>query len=238
MRRILPDDDVRNLRFDSKPSFANQPGQNLMFGSVSRDILGPAGNALDYRRNDNRFPNPVEANERNSRTVMRARNHVRSSTSYDRVKLGDGGSKTVVAPPPGFLSNSKDVRNMEPGYGRRTSDVNGDKGKGNSGQLHNKNDRLSNQLDFPGLPAGSSIHSPSTFDIEESMKQLQAENGEDSKSGAEKKADNDGSEMDDLENQVDSLGIEDESGEKKNKKKHHRDKVIYFAFLDFECKCY
>lgn len=207
---------------------ANQPGQNLMFGSLSRDVLnnGAAGNALDqslYRRNDNRFLNSIEVNEnlRGNHTVLRAQTHERSSTSNDRMKLGDGGSNKAAAPPPGFLSDLKDVRRREPGHGRRASDVNGDKGKGSSGQLY-KADRLANQLDYPGLPAGSSLRSASTSEIEESMKQLHADNDE------ENKANNDGSEMDDLENQVDSLGIEDETGEKKDKKKHHRDKVILY----------
>lgn len=237
---------------NSKSSVAHQLGQNLIFGSLNPDILqNGAGDVLNqslYRKNElgnsyleeglgmerrlNRFPmNSIEVNEnaRGNSSVLRGYTQEKSSNSNDRVKQGDNGSYRAVAPPPGFSRNIKNVRNREYGHGRRTSDLNGDKGKGNSGHLY-KNDGLSNQLESPGLPAGSSLQSASTFDIEESMKELHVEdgeNGEELRHGGQDKMNKDRTEMDDLEDQlVDSLGLEDESGEKSDRKKHHRDKVI------------
>ncbi|XP_057792025.1 UTP:RNA uridylyltransferase 1 [Salvia miltiorrhiza] len=230
-RRISPGDDARNLGFygdNSKPSAANQPGQNLIFGSLNRDVLqNGAVNALDpslFRRPENRFPpNSIEANEnsRGNHTVLRAQKLERSSNSNDNVQQGDSGR--VAVPPPGFLSDLKNVRQIEHGYGRRAPDLNGDKGKGNAGHSY-KSDRLSYQLDFLGFPVGSSLQSASNFDIEESMKELFPREGEEFTGGVEEKLHNDGSEMDVLEDLVDSLGIEDQSGEKNGKKKLHRDK--------------
>ncbi|KAH6779808.1 hypothetical protein C2S52_011045 [Perilla frutescens var. hirtella] len=233
---ISPGDDARKLGFygdNSKPIAANQPGQNLIFGSLNRDVLNNgAVNVLDqsfYRMNDNRFPSSsidVNENARGNPALLRGQKQERSTSSNDRLNQGDSGNHRVVAPPPGFSSNSKNVGQREYGYGR-TSDLNGDKGMCNYGQLQ-QNDRIGNQLDLPGLPAGSSRQSASTLDIEESMKGLNVGDGErsgDSRRGVEAKVSNDVSQMDDLEGQIlDSLGIEDESGEKSDKKKHNRDK--------------
>ncbi|KAL8495420.1 hypothetical protein ACS0TY_019528 [Phlomoides rotata] len=182
-------DDTRNLAVNLKPP------PNLIFGSLNRDIL-PNGGAdalnqgllrnieegLGMDRRLNRFPlNSVEVNEnaQGNSSVLRGYKQERSSNS--------NGNSKVVAPPPGFSSNTKNQRNREYGYGH--------------GQ---KSDRLSN----PRLPAGSNVPSSSASDIEESM-------------------------VDELRSGrnlilevplVDSLRLKDESGEKSDKKKHHRDK--------------
>ncbi|KAL1543464.1 RNA uridylyltransferase [Salvia divinorum] len=224
-RLVSPGDGARNMGLygdSSKPSAANQPGQNLIFGSLNRDVLkNGAVNALEpslYRNTENRFPqSSIEANN----TVWRSQMLERNSNSNERLQQGDCGR--MAAPPPGFPSNFKNVRPMEHGYGSRIPDLNGDKGKGNAGHSY-KGDRLSNQLDFAGLPAGSSLHSASNFDIEESMKQRRAGDGEESRGSVEDKVNNDGSEIEALEDLVDSLGIEDQPSEKNGKKKHNRDK--------------
>ncbi|XP_047980940.1 UTP:RNA uridylyltransferase 1 [Salvia hispanica] len=220
LRRVSPGDGARNLGLygdNSKPS-----APNLIFGSLNEDVLkNGAVNDLEpsfYRAAENRFPqSSIEANS----NVLRAQALERSRNSNDRLQQGDSGR--VAAPPPGFSSNFKNVRPMEHGYGRRALDLNGDKGKGNAAHSY-KTDRLINQLDSPGLPAGSSLHSASNFDIEESMKQRSAGDGEESRHSGEDKANNDGSEIEVLEDLVDSLGIEDQSSEKNGKKKHIRDK--------------
>lgn len=230
LRRVSPGDGARNLGLygdKSNPSAPNQPGQNLIFGSLNQDVLkNGAVNDLEpsfYRAAENRFPqSSIEANS----SVLRAQTLERSRNSNDRLQQGDSGR--VAAPPPGFSSNFKNVRPVGHGYGRGTPDLNGDKGKGNAAPSY-KSDRLINQLDSPGLPAGSSLHSASNFDIEESIKQRSAGDGEESRRTGEDKANNDGSEIDVLDDLVDSLGIEDQSAEKNGKKKHIRDKVTSFS---------
>ncbi|KAI3444645.1 hypothetical protein Pfo_001310 [Paulownia fortunei] len=248
-------DDTRKLGSygdNSKPSVAHQQGQNIIFGSLNRDVLqNDAGDVLHqrlYRNNKpgnssleeglgmdrrlNRFPmnsTEVNGNARGNSSVLRGYEKERSSNSNNRVKQGDNGSYRLVAPPPGFSSNINNVRNREYGYGRRTSDLNVDKAKVSSGDLY-KNDRLSNQFNAPSPAVGSSLQSVSAIDIEKSMMELHGEdgeNGEELRYGGQDKINRDRgqTEMDDLEDQlVSSLGLEDESGEKSDKKKHYRDK--------------
>lgn len=204
-------DDSRNL--GSKP---HQQSPNLVFGSLNRDILPNGG--LDVHRNkdrgnshlNNRFQsNPVEVNEiaRGNSSGLRAYKQERSN---DRTQQRDNGNSKVVAPPPGF--NSKNQRDREYGYG-----------------VH-KNDRLSNQLDSPGVPVGSNLPSSSASDIEESMTELRRVDGGEMRSGRRDKVNIIRSELDGVEDQlVDSSGLKDESGEKSDKKKHNRDKVISFC---------
>lgn len=206
-------DDARKLGFysnNSKPS-GGSPGHNLIFGSLNHDALKNGANVLD--RNENNFASNSSEVKENfvGNPTFRVHKQERSSNSNDRMKQGDGGSHRAVAPPPGFLSNSKSVRHVEHGFGfeRNTSDLNGDKSKSSSGPI-SKNDRLSNELDIHGFPAGSSLHSAST-DIEKSMKDLHVDH----------KGNNDVTEVDDLDNQgLDAVGIEDESSVKSDKKKY------------------
>lgn len=236
---------------NSKPSVAHQQEQNIIFGSLNRDILqSDAGNVLHQslyrntrlgssyqeaalgmdRRLDGFGVNSVDidGNARGKSTILRAYEQEGSSNSDNRRKQVDNGSYRAVAPPPGFSSNMKNVRNREFGYGR-TSDHGLDKGKGNFGDLY-RLDRSGNQLHSPAPPAGSSLQSVLAFDIEESMKELHGnagENGEESRYGGRDKMNRGQTEIDDLEDQlVGSLVLEDESGERSDKKKHQRDKVI------------
>ncbi|KAL0425913.1 UNVERIFIED_CONTAM: UTP:RNA uridylyltransferase 1 [Sesamum radiatum] len=265
--RISPGDDTRKLVSygdNSKSSVAHQQEQNIIFGSLNRDILhSDPGNALRqslYRENRlgnsyqeeglrmdrmlNGFPvNSIDINgsARGNSTILRAYEQEVSSNSDNRRKQVDNGSYRAVAPPPGFSSNMKNVRNREFGYGR-TSVHDLDKGKGNFGDLY-WNDRLGNQLDSPAPPARSGLQSVSALDIEESMMELRGkdgENGEELICGGRDKMNRGQTEIDDLEDQlVGSLGLEDESGERSDKKKHHRDKgmeITYFTIVDnVEC---
>ncbi|KAL0428965.1 UNVERIFIED_CONTAM: UTP:RNA uridylyltransferase 1 [Sesamum radiatum] len=171
-------------------------------------------------------PIDIDGTARGNSTMLRAYEQEVSSNSDNRKKQVDNGSYRAVAPPPGFSSNMKNVRNREFGYGR-TSAHDLDKGKGHFGDLY-RNDRLGNQLDSPAQPSRSSLQSVSAFDIEESMMELHGkdgENGEELLSGGRDKMNRGQTEIDDLEDQLaGSLGLEDESGERSDKKKYHRDK--------------
>ncbi|KAL0464706.1 UNVERIFIED_CONTAM: UTP:RNA uridylyltransferase 1 [Sesamum latifolium] len=250
--RILPSDDTRKLTSygdNSKSSVAHQQEQNIIFGSLNRDILHTdPGSVLRqslYRENilGNSYQEEglrmdrmlngfrvnsidIDGSARGNSTMLRAYEQEVSSNSDNRRKQVDNGSYRAVAPPPGFSSNMKNVRNSGFGYGR-TSAHDLDKGKGNFGDLY-RNDRLGNQLDSPAPPSRSSLQSVSAFDIEESMMELHGkdgENGEELISGGRDKMNRGQTEIDDLEDQLaSSLGLEDESGERSDKKKHHRDK--------------
>ncbi|PIN06535.1 Polynucleotide adenylyltransferase [Handroanthus impetiginosus] len=245
--RIPLSEDTRKLGSygdNFKPSVARQQEQNLVFGSLTADALrqglyqkNKLGNsymeeALGMDRNLNRSRiNSIEVNgnARGSSSVSRGYEQERSTNSSNGRNQRDNGISRAVAPPPGFSSYVQNLRNRESAYGRRISDHNVDKGKRNSGDFH-KNVGLSNQLDSPGPPAGSSLQSVLAFDIEESMMEFHGENGENNEDlryvgQGKMNRELDRTEMDDLEDQlVDSLGLEDESGEKSDKKKHHRDK--------------
>ncbi|KAL0397820.1 UNVERIFIED_CONTAM: UTP:RNA uridylyltransferase 1 [Sesamum calycinum] len=203
--RISPGDDTRKLVSygdNSKSSVAHQQEQNIIFGSLNRDILhSDPGNALRqslYRENRlgnsyqeeglrmdrmlNGFPvNSIDINgsARGNSTILRAYEQKVSSNSDNRRKQVDNGSYRAVAPPPGFSTRS-------------------------------------------------SLQSVSALDIEESMMELRGkdgENGEELICGGRDKMNRGQTEIDDLEDQlVGSLGLEDESGERSDKKKHHRDK--------------
>ncbi|XP_051144048.1 UTP:RNA uridylyltransferase 1 [Andrographis paniculata] len=220
----------------SKPGVAHQPEQVLIFGSLNREILqNQAPDVLHqsfYRRNRmeeglgmdrklNAHPlNPIGVNGVEKSTTSRVHDREGGAESYNRRKEIDNGSYRAVAPPPGFSNNLKNVNNREVGFVRRSSDHDVDKGKGSHEDMY-RHDRLSNQLESPGLPAGSSLTSASAFDIEESMKESHGKEV----GGNNINRDRGKIEMDDLEDQfVESLGLDDESGEKNDKKKYQRDK--------------
>ncbi|KAG8391727.1 hypothetical protein BUALT_Bualt01G0217200 [Buddleja alternifolia] len=234
--RVAIGHDSRKLGFyedNSKPSVAHQQQeQNLIFGSFNRDMLqrdshqrlsqNSEGLVNDGRLNGVAV-NSVEIirNVRGKSSALRGYEQERSGSSNDnRRKQVDNGNYKAVTPPPGFSSNVKNVGNWEYEFGKRASGHNVDKGKGSFGDLV-KNERLSNQFDSPGPPGGSSLQSVSAFDIEASMRELHGEDGEND----EEPRYGGRSEMDVLEDQlVGSLVLEDESGEKSDKKKNRRDK--------------
>ncbi|XP_016436229.2 UTP:RNA uridylyltransferase 1-like [Nicotiana tabacum] len=161
------------------------------------------------------------------------------------------GSVRGVVPPPGFSGKPRSM-----GF-----EHNVDKEKSNFVELNHrgiglnhKNERESKflprngknyaivsdgrgifrQLDAPGPPAGSKLHSVLASDVEDSILELhgeEAESGEETGTGMRDKlgrgSSRGQSELDDLGEQlISSLGLEDESSERSDKKKHHgsRDK--------------
>ncbi|EEF50424.1 poly(A) polymerase cid, putative [Ricinus communis] len=146
-------------------------------------------------------------------------------------------SQETRMPPPGFSNKPRGGGNMDHVSRRRELDHNVNKEKGNHSELSKRNAFLSSeskslrdgngsrdlgltrQLDHPGPPAGSNLHSVSALDIEESLLNFNAEMVEDGK--------NDGHDLDDVgEELADTLLLEGESeGKNDNKQnRHSRDK--------------
>ncbi|CAA0842640.1 Nucleotidyltransferase family protein [Striga hermonthica] len=226
-------DDARKLgsHAGNYSSHNHQQGQNLVFGSLNIDV--PQGNVGDVLRQslygnnkpakshseervgmdgrpNSRPVNPVEVNggARENSTAFRGYEQEKSSNSNSRLNRGHNGKHKVVGPvvePPGFSRNVKNVKSREYGFGGRTSDRNVDKAK-----------------------------SVRAVDIEKSIMDLHCSEPEElrydggDKMGRDRRV----SEMNGLDQLVDSLALEDNSGEKrledesdkKNLKKHYRDK--------------
>ncbi|XP_073278061.1 UTP:RNA uridylyltransferase 1-like [Primulina huaijiensis] len=255
LNRSSHGEDMRKSGFtagNSKPTPAYQPEQNLIFGSVNHHMLrngaslggdamnesfgqrGKLGNSylmegfgMD-RRSNNFIGNSAEVNgmTRGNSNGRRAFENERRVNGNNRGKQSYNGNYRAMAPQPqGFSSKMQDPRNGEYGN-RRTLNHNGVKGKGSLGGFSGT-DKCSNQLDSPGLPAGSNFHSVSVSDIEGSMMGLHEDDQEESRNSGSVNMSKDqrGSEMDDLEDQlVSSLGLGDESDEKSDKATFVRDK--------------
>ncbi|EYU32028.1 hypothetical protein MIMGU_mgv1a001944mg [Erythranthe guttata] len=224
--RIPLGEDARRLGVFGEiatPSVAqHQREQNhLIFGSLNRDILqtdagdvlhqslhpmDKLGNSyleevLGMDRRMNRFPvNEVNGNSRGN------------SSGNERRNQGDNGSHRALAPP-GFSSNNmKNVGNREHGYVTRNPDNYVDKGKGNSGGSY-KNGGVSNPINSPGSMMG--IH------VEDGGKGKELRfGGQNNKNQGDRAQ----SKMNGIEDQMGSLGIEEESGETSDKKKNPHDK--------------
>lgn len=229
----------------SNSGTAHQQGQGLIFGSLNRDILQShardASHQSSFGRNRMESSHPVEAlgmdrrfngfplnstdinaNAAGNSATLRVYDRDRVAENDNRLKESDNGSYRAVAPPPGFSNNVKNVRSREIGPEKRT--LNEDKDKGNFGDMY-RNDGLSNQLHSLVLPERSSLPSVSVIEIEKSMMQFHGKDCEKDEVQDRMSRDHGQTEMDDLEDHlVESLGIEDESGEKSDKKKYHRDK--------------
>ncbi|KAL3814887.1 hypothetical protein ACJIZ3_016155 [Penstemon smallii] len=194
--RTPQSENSRRLGFigdNSKQHLAHQQEQNLVFGSLNRDVLqNRAGNhSHEGLGQGSNFGTSYIADNLG---IDRRLNGIQiNSVGIDGKVRGNGnnngnqgqnGNSRMVVPPPGFPSKIKNVGDRDYDYGRRMYDQNLDKGKGNFGNLV-KNNRLTSRPDSP-------------------------EDGDT------------GKELDDLEDRlVDSLGLEDESSDKK---KHPRDK--------------
>ncbi|KAA8515962.1 hypothetical protein F0562_019141 [Nyssa sinensis] len=167
-------------------------------------------------------------------------------------------SSAVRRPPPGFPSKQNSVEHSEYGSRRRSFEHNVDREKGHLGELNHRsftsniederarimspehrNARgdiwdglgLSHQLDCPGPPAGSNLHSISALDIEESQLELHGEDGEKRRYWSQDRMRRDGGpghlELEDSGEQLmSSLVMGDELDDKSDKKQHHssRDK--------------
>lgn len=214
--RLSLGDDARNLGSSGvnlNPSVAHQQGPNLIFGSLNRDI----GAADALNRNGDRGNSHLEE----GLGMDRRRNRFPLNT-VEFNENAQGNSSVSRGYKQERNRNSNDRRDN--GNFKVLAPPPGFSNSGTRG-VH----RLSNQLDSPGLPVGSNLPSSSASDIEESMIELHGVDGDELRS-----ARNAPTELDGLEDQ-----LKDESGERSDKKKHHRDKVISFCITRFlRLKCY
>ncbi|KAF3442269.1 hypothetical protein FNV43_RR16185 [Rhamnella rubrinervis] len=180
-----------------------QVEHKLKFGSFPSDFRGPEGllnlnNSLDTSKLDNgldrngRSSSNLGSNSSSNFDGFRHGNY----DSWEQERRGGGGSSgggggrgkqySRATPPPGFPSNPSGGGNRTRGLNRNV-----DWGKTNSDELIRNRDAsaeavriggdgsnglgLGAQLDRPGPPSGSNLHSVSGSDIEESLMNL--ENG-------------------------------------------------------------
>ncbi|KAL3649502.1 UTP:RNA uridylyltransferase 1 [Castilleja foliolosa] len=212
-RTPLVDDTKKAVSYReiSKPHLQQQ-GQNIIFGSLNRDVLQDDAGDVLYRNNK-----PGHSYFEQRLGMDRRLNSFQMNSS----KVNGNGRANHSALRSGNI-NVKSANNREYVYERQGSDHNVDKAKGNYRELY-KNDRLSNQIDSPGSRAGTSLQPIAAFDVEKSMMDFQGDKDQESRYGGQDKMgrDSGGSEMDVLDQAVSSLELEDESADKK---KHHRDK--------------
>lgn len=252
--------------------------QNLIFGSLRRDIqgnvsmlnddlAGKVGNFAQKKQESRlgnvRMLNGVEGKVENAIGSGRKQNNNTSGGGGGRGRggsesggLGRGrqfhsGTVRGAVPPPGFLSKqrSRDFEHNVDNEKNNFVELN-HRGSGLNHKYERESKHLSRngkncaiglddrgvsrQLDSPGPPAGSKLHSVLASDVEDSMLEL---HGEDAESGEEtvtgmrnslgRSSARGQSELDELgEHLISSLGLEYEQDERSDKKKRHasRDK--------------
>lgn len=265
----------------------NEFDQNLIFGSLRRDIQGNVS-MLNDRFSDglaNKVGNFTQKNQESRLGNVRMLNSVegklenaivsgrkqlgnlRSLEQHNNASGGGGsesgglgrgrqfhsGTVRGAVPPPGFsrkppsrdfehnVDNEKNnfVELNHRGIGLNHKYERESKHLSRNGKNHaiSSDDRgFFRQLDSPGPPAGSKLHSVLASDVEDSMLELHGEDAESREETVTGMRDVLGrssargqSELDELgEHLISSLGLEDEPDERSDKKKHHasRDKVF------------
>lgn len=235
---IRPKHTIHNLVQHKQPL-----EQKLQFGSFTSDI----GSSEDLL-------NMNAAKERESRNLNGPQldPQVKSnSRNFDLDRRGGVGGwgkqhhggnyrsvENRMPPPPGFSNKPRGGGNWDYESRRRELDHSVNKEKGNHSDLSKRSSEderlrsrdaslplgLTAQLDRPGPPAGSNLHSALASDIEESLMNDIVEDGTDINH-----------ELDDVgEELVDSLLLESESDAKKDDKKQNRnsrEKVNSFLFF-------
>ncbi|KAL3536908.1 hypothetical protein ACH5RR_000274 [Cinchona calisaya] len=211
--------------------------------------LGNMGRLNSY---EVEFQHPDQAPRVNSSGLKGHHGHGRGDNNGGRGtgywdRHGKNSSNYRVAvPPPGFIGQKMDGENREYANRKMGFENVGVKDRNNfrdsryrSGNdaMERRNDGdcfddrgLSCQLYRPGPPPGSTLHSVSASDIEESMMAFHSEDGGSGKefgNGMRERMEGEGlkgqNDLDDLVEQLgDSLGLKDETDEKNDKKKHHR----------------
>ncbi|GLT39492.1 hypothetical protein SLA2020_136800 [Shorea laevis] len=162
---------------------------------------------FDLRRNSRPSSSHLESQNRNSD----------QRRGGERGKQHHGGNyrpmpsvETQRPPPPGFGSKPRRRGNHVDGKFRGDGEV-----------------ALGGQLDQPGPPTVSNLHSVSASDMEESLADLHRHGDRDGSFRQDKFTREDAGEVDDLgEQRVDSILLEDESGEKKDKKQLRKDSRV------------
>ncbi|KAL2492166.1 Nucleotidyltransferase family protein [Abeliophyllum distichum] len=238
LNRKIMDDDAA-LNGSALKESLSQKGKSG--NSYLEDDLGRDGRLNGFRVD---YQNSMENNRnlKGNLSILKGYGQERSNNSSSRVNQGHNENYRVVVRPPGFSSTVKNVETREYGYRGGTFEHSLDKGKG-KGSLSQRtvglNDRVeqegllsdknvgygartlngkgsSNKLDCPVSPSGSNVH----FVSDRKFHGEDSDNGVELGNGARGQ-----NELDDLEEHlVNSLGLEDESEEKSDKKIHHRDK--------------
>ncbi|GLT51890.1 hypothetical protein SLA2020_252650 [Shorea laevis] len=159
----------------------------------------------------------------------------RRGGGWGRHQHPDGNYRPMTSvetqrPPPGFGSKPRERGNWDFGVRRRNQDQNANRSvlaNHKDGQFRGDGEvALNGQLDHPGPPPGSNLHSASASDIEESLLDLQRYEDRDQSLRQDKFTRDDGGGVDDLGEQLDSLLPEDESDEKNGKKQFRKDSRV------------
>lgn len=251
-----------NLGIFSVNAKASKPNhgydQNLIFGSLRRDIQGNVSVLNDRLSDDiagkvgNFAPKNQESRLVNVRMLNGVEGKLENAIGSGRGKQFHSWTVRGAVPPPGFLNKprSRDFENNVDNEKNDFVELN-HRGIGLNHKYERESRRLStngknyairsddrrvfHQLDSPGPPAGSKLHSVLASDVEDSMLELHvedAESGEETVTGMKNVLGGSSargqSELDELgEHLISSLGLEDGPDERKDKKKPHasRDKV-------------
>lgn len=216
------------------PQQKQQLEQKLQFGSFSSAIPSPADGLVNANLMREVGPGSRNFNglERNRHLEKQANSHstnfeVRQpgASSGGRGNLHKEQHQNYKSPPPGFSNKPRGGGgggNWDHGGRRRElehtmyrekgdySELNNEKARRNEGSVEV---RFTRQLDRPGPPTGSNLHSVLGSEIKESLINLDGEDGKD-----------DGGLLDDLgEELMDSLLLEGESDGKKDKKQSSKE---------------
>ncbi|KAK8268856.1 hypothetical protein V6Z11_D11G094900 [Gossypium hirsutum] len=207
--------------------------QKLVFGSFPSDIQTlPKPDGVLQNSNLN-FSNQqsnsrLNANPNSSPYFFQRRN----SDERGKQQQHDGNCRSTPSaetprPPPGFSVQPRRGGGSRD-FGKNTRHVahSVNKLKAELGHLSYDNEtRLRGQLDHPVPPAGSNPQSVSVTEIEGPLLELHMDGGANGFSRRDKPRREDGGEVDEIEEKfVEPLLVEDESDDKNDKKRHHREK--------------
>ncbi|KAK5783444.1 UTP:RNA uridylyltransferase 1 [Gossypium arboreum] len=208
--------------------------QKLVFGSFPSDIqtlskpdgvpqnsnLKFSNQQSNWRLNSNPNSSPYFFQRRNSDERGKQQQHDGNCRSTP--------SAETPRPPPGFSGKPRRGGGGSRDFGKNARHVEHsvNKLKAELGHLSYENEtRLRGQLDHPVPPAGSNPQSVSVTEIEGPLLELHMDGGANGFSRRDKPRREDGGEVDEIEEKfVEPLLVEDESDDKNDKKRHHREK--------------
>ncbi|OMO65456.1 PAP/25A-associated [Corchorus olitorius] len=219
---IQPKHQEQKLVFGSLPTDIQtlRAPEGLLNGNLLENLkLNPSNQHFDSRLNSNLNSSPYAFQPRNPGERGKQQQHAGNFRPIP--------SPETRRPPPGFSGKPRGGGGSQDfGNRRRHFEHNVDKVKAENGQFSSDNEvGLSRQLDHPGPPAGSNLHSVSATDIEESLSELHGDGGRGGFATRDKFRREHGGEIDEVGEQLlESLLIEDESDDKNDKKQHRREK--------------
>jgi hypothetical protein len=222
----------QKLQFGSFSSEIQSPAEVLVNANLVREV-GPGGRSFNGLERNRHLEKQANSNSRRNSEVRQPGGSSGGRGNQHRNQhLHQEQHRNYRSPPPGFSNNPRGGGgggNWDYGSRRRELELNITRENGDYSEMNNEKVRsegsvelgLTRQLDRPGPPAGSNLHSVLGSEIGESLINLDGENGEDGK--------DDGGELDDLgEELVDSLLLNGQSEGKKDKKQSN--KVCCFLF--------